>query len=163
MTEVNGLHSKFFTQDTSAVVEDPRASHTAQSIPATRFGRFPWLNTGLSTGRVGARKSSYPEDGQISPKQSVEIGGLYSLSDCLSSFQQNNPWAPAPGVPLYNCQPLPDTKPLHDAGTQASAPYLYRELAYEATDESTGTSCLGGSFSDIITDGSHVPSTEPET
>ncbi|KAJ5792642.1 uncharacterized protein N7503_008620 [Penicillium pulvis] len=163
MAEVDGLHSKFFSQDTSAVIEDPRASNTAQSLPATRFGRFPWLNTGLSTGRLGARKTSYPEDGQISPKQSVEIGGLYSLSDCLSSFQQNNPWVPAPCVPLYNCQPLPDTKALHDAGSQASAPYLYHELAYETTDESAGTSCIGGSFSDIITDGSHVPSTETET
>lgn len=163
IAEVEGLRSKYFPQDTSTVIQEPRASHTAQGLPVTKFARFPWLNTGLSTGRLGGRKSSYQEDGQISPKHPVDIGGPYSLSDCLSSFQQNNSWAPAPCMPLYNCQPLPDTKALHDTGTYAPGPYSYRELAYDTTDESAGTSCNGGSFSDIMADGSDVPSTETET
>lgn len=129
----------------------------------TKSGRFPWLNTGLSTGRLGGSKGSYQEDGQMSPKHPIEIGGLYSLSDCLSSFQQNNSWTPTPFMPLYNCQPLPDTKVIQDTGAPASEPVLYRELAYEKIDESPDTSGIGRTFSDITTDGSDVPSVETET
>ncbi|KAJ6096358.1 hypothetical protein N7486_007104 [Penicillium sp. IBT 16267x] len=66
-------------------------------------------------------------------------------------------------MPLYNFQPRPDTKALQDTGTHASEPYLYRASAYEATDESPDTSCIGGTFSDIIADGSDAPSIETET